>query len=100
MSTNTTQVNNTTDKKKGPKNWDQIVKDIEAEEEEENKKGEGSVDELFKQIYANGSEEVRRAMNKSFQESDGTVLSTNWSEVSKSKVDVKPPEGCEHKEWN
>ena len=35
----------------------------------------------------------RRAMNKSFQESGGTVLSTNWSEVDKGQVDVKPPDG-------
>jgi len=82
------------------KNWDQIVKDFEKEEEEEAKKGEGSVDNLFKEIYANGSEEVRKAMNKSFQESGGTVLSTNWSEVGASKVDVKPPDGCELKKWD
>lgn len=82
------------------KNWDQIVKDIEKEEEEEEKRGEGSVDQLFKKIYANGSEEVRKAMNKSFQESGGTVLSTNWGEVSKAKVEVKPPDGCELKKYD
>ena len=31
-------------------------------------------------IYANASEETKRAMMKSFQESNGTVLSTNWNE--------------------
>ena len=41
----------------------------------------------------------RRAMNKSFQESGGTVLSTNWSEVGKSQVEVKPPDGMEFKKW-
>lgn len=39
-------------------------------------------------------------MNKSFQESGGTVLSTNWEDVKKDKVDIKPPDGCEFKEWN
>jgi len=86
--------------KPSAKNWDEIVRQFEKEEEEEAKRGEGSVDDLFKQIYATGSEEVRKAMNKSFQESGGTVLSTNWSEVAKSKVEVKPPDGCEHKPWD
>ena len=31
---------------------------------------------------------VRKAMNKSFMESGGTVLSTNWSEIGKEKVTV------------
>jgi suppressor of G2 allele of SKP1 len=38
-------------------------------------------------------------MNKSFMESGGTVLSTNWAEVQKEKVDIKPPDGCEFKKW-
>jgi hypothetical protein len=84
----------------GTKDWDQILKDFEKEEEEECSKGEGSVDQLFKTIYEKGGEEVRRAMNKSFTESGGTVLSTNWKEVSKSKVEVKPPDGCELKQWD
>jgi hypothetical protein len=32
-------------------------------------------------------------MMKSFVESGGTTLSTNWDEVKKASVDVKPPEG-------
>jgi suppressor of G2 allele of SKP1 len=84
----------------GNKDWDKILKDLDKEEEEEISKGEGSVDQLFKTIYEKGGEEVRRAMNKSFTESGGTVLSTNWKDVSKSKVDVKPPDGCEYKEWD
>lgn len=39
-------------------------------------------------------------MNKSFSESGGTVLSTNWQEVGEKKVDVKPPDGTEFKKWN
>lgn len=41
-------------------------------------------------IYAKGSDEVRLAMNKSLQESGGTVLSTDWNEVQ--KKEVKPEE--------
>lgn len=39
-------------------------------------------------------------MNKSFQESGGTVLSTNWNEVSQEKVEVKAPDGMEWKKWD
>ena len=82
---------------KGPKNWDKIVKEFEEEEE---KNGEKDVNDLFKQIYTQGDEDLRRAMNKSFQESGGTVLSTNWKEVQKEKVEVKPPDDCEFKKWD
>lgn len=39
-------------------------------------------------------------MNKSYQESGGTVLSTNWDEVKKETVEVKPPDGAEFKKWD
>jgi suppressor of G2 allele of SKP1 len=39
-------------------------------------------------------------MMKSYQESGGTTLSTNWDEVKKARVDVKPPEGSEWKKWS
>ncbi|ELA41018.1 uncharacterized protein VICG_01977 [Vittaforma corneae ATCC 50505] len=42
--------------------------------------------ELFKDIYAKGDDDVKRAMNKSLKESAGTVLSTNWKDVSSKKV--------------
>jgi hypothetical protein len=43
--------------------------------------------------------QIRRAMNKSFQESGGTVLSTNWSEVGSKKVEGTPPKGLEMHKW-
>ncbi len=51
-------------KKKEVKNWDKIVKGVEEEKPE----GEQAVNALFQQIYANGSDEVKRAMMKSFVE--------------------------------
>jgi suppressor of G2 allele of SKP1 len=38
-------------------------------------------------------------MMKSFQESGGTQLSTNWSEVGSKTMEVKPPDGMEWKTW-
>lgn len=75
------------------KNWDAIIDEFEKEEEKEQ-----GVNELFKQIYESGSDEVRRAMNKSFQESGGTVLSTNWENVASKRVEPKPPSANDNKQ--
>ena len=79
------------------KDWDKVAAEIAKEEKEEKLEGEAALNQLFQQIYGDGSEEVRKAMNKSFVESGGTVLSTNWDEVKKGHVDCKPPDGMEYK---
>ncbi|CAO1617703.1 unnamed protein product [Sympodiomycopsis kandeliae] len=62
--------------------------------------GQGaSIDSFFQQLYADADDDTRRAMMKSYQESGGTSLSTNWSEVSKGKVEAQPPGGMEAKKW-
>jgi len=66
------------------RDWDKIA----AEVAEEKPEGEAALNKVFQDIYGSGSEEQRRAMIKSFTESGGTVLSTNWDEVGKAPVKV------------
>ncbi|XP_008559974.1 protein SGT1 homolog [Microplitis demolitor] len=84
---------------KKSKDWDKVEKEIEKQEAEEKPEGDAALNSLFQQIYGTGSDEVRKAMNKSFIESGGTVLSTNWSEVGKGTVEKRPPDGLEWKSW-
>ncbi|KAH8877095.1 Protein SGT1 like, partial [Schistosoma japonicum] len=79
---------------KSTHDWNKIDKEaaeIEGEEDPLNK--------LFKNIYENASDDTRKAMVKSFTESAGTVLSTNWNEVGAGKVEMRPPDGMEYKKY-
>jgi len=86
------------EKKKGTKDWDKLSKEIEKETKEKDEK-EGNLNSFFQDIFKNSDEDQRRAIEKSFYESGGTVLSTNWSEVGKSYVKGSAPEGQEMKYW-
>ncbi|XP_048035623.1 protein SGT1 homolog isoform X2 [Megalobrama amblycephala] len=81
------------------RNWDKLVGEIKEEEKNENLEGDAALNKLFQQIYSDGSDDVKRAMNKSFMESGGTVLSTNWIDVGKRKVEMNPPDDVEWKKY-
>lgn len=83
------------------KDWEAINRSLAEAEENEKPEGEEALNKLFRQIYANASEDTRRAMVKSMQTSGGTVLSTNWDEVSKADYEKEriAPKGMEWKTY-
>lgn len=92
-----------TSSRNGPKNWDDVSSSLlqtrnakgEVEEYEDGDPLQG----FFKQLYGGADADTRRAMMKSYQESNGTALSTNWGEVGKGTVPISPPDGMEAKKW-
>jgi suppressor of G2 allele of SKP1 len=54
---------------------------------------------FFKKLYKGATSEQQKAMMKSYQESGGTVLSTDWSNVGGREVVPEPPSGMEAKKY-
>eukprot|EP01080_Neovahlkampfia_damariscottae_P006814 gene6814-10979_t len=77
------------------KDWNELNNVFKEEDEKEIPKGDAAMNALFQKIYAGGSDETKRAMMKSFVESKGTVLSTNWNEVGSKKIECTPPTGMQ-----
>ena len=82
-----------TSSRKGPTNWDTV---LEGEDKDEDG---AEIDDFFKKLYKDADPDTKRAMMKSYQESNGTALSTSWTEVSSKKTETVPPEGLEAKKW-
>jgi len=83
-----------TSSKNGPKDWDKVVGNTEDDADDGDEMGA-----FFKKLYKDSDPDTRRAMMKSYQESNGTSLSTNWGDVGKGPVKTQPPEGLEAKKW-
>ena len=80
--------------------YTEAVGAAEADADEFDYDDEGDpVNGFFKKLYKDADPDTRRAMMKSYQESNGTALSTNWAEVGKGKVETSPPDGMEAKKW-
>jgi suppressor of G2 allele of SKP1 len=86
-----------TSSKSGAKNWDKVAKEDLGEEDEQ--EGDETT-RFFKQLYKGAGSDQQRAMMKSYQESGGTVLSTDWSNVGSKYVKPEPPEGMEAKQYS
>ncbi|KAI3961552.1 hypothetical protein MKW92_032746 [Papaver armeniacum] len=82
-----------------PVDWDKLEAQVKKEEKEEKLEGDAALNKLFSDIYKDADDDTKRAMRKSFLESNGTVLSTNWKEVGAKKVETSPPTGMELKKW-
>lgn len=106
-----------TSSRHGAKDWDKVASSLSEKKKSKSKKdkkkeggkddagdesdgaesvdsdigGGDPVDSFFKKLYANADPDTRRAMVKSYVESQGTSLSTNWGEVSQGKVEARPP---------
>ncbi|OCT45799.1 SGT1 and CS domain protein [Cladophialophora carrionii] len=61
--------------------------DSDADDAYDSDMGGDAVDGFFKKLYAGADDDTRRAMMKSFYESNGTALSTNWKDVGARHVD-------------
>ncbi|ETN77663.1 SGS domain protein [Necator americanus] len=81
------------------KNWEAIERKAVEEEENEQLEGDAAVNRMFRKLYNEASDDVKKAMIKSYQESGGTVLSTNWAEISKKRTEVRPPDCMEYKHF-
>ncbi|PWA80795.1 SGT1-like protein [Artemisia annua] len=84
---------------KPTKDWDKLEAQVKKEEKDEKLDGDAALNKFFRDIYKDADEDTRRAMRKSFVESNGTVLSTNWKEVGSKMVEGTPPDGMEMKKW-
>ncbi|KAK1094123.1 Cochaperone protein [Friedmanniomyces endolithicus] len=97
-----------TSSKSGPKDWDKVTTDALRDPsakpgtagEDEDFEGGDESNLFFKKLFKGSTPEVQRAMMKSYTESNGTALSTNWEEVSKGKVETSPPDGMQAREWD
>ncbi|CAN3374832.1 hypothetical protein DIURU_002192 [Diutina rugosa] len=74
-------------------NWNSLELDDDGEEQNSDPNA------FFQKLYKDCDEDTRRAMMKSYIQSNGTVLTTSWDEAKEKEFEVSPPEGMEEKKW-
>lgn len=60
---------------------------------------DGEQKDFFQTLFKDMDEDSRRAMMKSYVQSNGTVLTTNWEEAKNKEFETSPPDGMEAKKW-
>ena len=93
-STSTTNPKSSTDPSSSPP-----LDPTEEEEDGDSDVGGDPVNGFFQKLFKGADPDTKRAMMKSYQESNGTALSTNWAEVGKGKVETTPPDGMVARKW-
>ncbi|KAL7625827.1 Cochaperone protein [Parahypoxylon ruwenzoriense] len=86
-----------TSSKKGPVNWDKFSAGDGDDDDED---GKDDVNKFFQRLYKDADDDTRRAMMKSYIESNGTSLSTSWAEAKDKTYKTHPPDGAEAKTWD
>lgn len=66
---------------------------------EDDTNGDNDTGDFFSKLYKDVDEDSRRAIMKSYVESNGTVLTTNWDEAKLKTFETSPPEGMVPKKW-
>ncbi|CCG81904.1 SGT1-like protein Git7 [Taphrina deformans PYCC 5710] len=74
------------------RNWDSFA---DYTDEEPVSDGDAALTNLFQTLYKDADEDTRKAMIKSYTESGGTSLSTDWNSVKQKKVEIQPPDGMQ-----
>lgn len=74
-------------------NWNALKLDDDDDEKNDDPNA------FFAKLYKDCDEDTRRAMMKSYVQSNGTVLTTSWDEAKDKEFEVSPPEGMEAHKW-
>ncbi|KAK9449667.1 SGS domain-containing protein [Limtongia smithiae] len=85
--------------RQGAKNWDAVATNAANEVLTGDEETSDEAASFFKKLYEGADEDTKRAMMKSYVESNGTALSTNWSDVKKETVKTEPPKGMQANKW-